>query len=96
MYAGVRFGIGYNYSDPDGLYDVLEHHIVMSDGTHAVYQAQGSGAFWQGEIFYFSYPGYYQWVKVYVIDRCGHKSNELVRYVTVYSYQPDDHYDDNY
>ena len=75
-----NFCISYNYCDPDGLTDVKEHHILMSDGTDAVINATGSGHFNQC-IFYFAAPGTYQ-VQVYVIDREGLQSNVLSTQVT--------------
>jgi hypothetical protein len=81
--ADEEFIIKYDYADPDGLADVKEHHIVMSDGYHGVYSAGGTGRFEVGG-FFFSNPGSH-WVKVYVVDFGGHQSNVLEAYLSVES-----------
>jgi predicted outer membrane repeat protein len=81
--ANELFRIKYNYNDPDGLGDVKEHHILMSDGYHGLHPAGGTGIFDVGG-FYFSDPGTH-WVKVYVVDFEGHQSNVLEVYLSVQS-----------
>ena len=84
-----EFRIKYGYNDTDGLNDVEEHHILMSDGSHIVYPAGASGIFSVGG-FYFEQAGLH-WVKVYVVDKAGNGSNIINKQIQVYN---DDSQDD--
>jgi hypothetical protein len=79
---GQKFKIAFDYDDPDGAEDVAELHVRMSDGTDVSFDAEGSGRFDQGTIWFFDRLGF-QWVEVYATDSCGNQSDPLTRNVTV-------------
>lgn len=79
--AGQFFRIKFDYSDPDGLDDVDEIHVLMSDGYQDILPAGGSGRFDLGGYF-FENPGSH-WIKAYVTDQAGNQSNVLEASITV-------------
>jgi len=71
--SGKEFGISFSYNDPDGLNDVKEVHLKMSDENKDYkYSPDGSGTFTIGGEFLPPYTGN-QWIEVWVVDSCGNK-----------------------
>ena len=71
-----QFTINYYYDDPDGVDDVVEHHIGLGTSS-LVYPAGGSGRF--QKTYHFvepSTPGTH-YIDVYVVDSGGNRSNTL-------------------
>jgi|GEM_PF-6109844 len=71
--ADKEFNISFSYNDPDGLNDVEEIHLKMSDENKDYkYSPNGNGTFTIGGTFSPPYTGN-QWIEVWVVDSCGNK-----------------------
>jgi hypothetical protein len=70
------FTINYYYDDPDGLDDVVKHHIGIG-ASSLTYDAGGSGRFQRTYHFVDpSTPGIH-YIDAYVVDSAGNRSNTL-------------------
>jgi len=80
-----RFTLKYDYFDPDGVSDVRNHHIFMSDGFETVKSVpdpQSATGHAQFPGFYFATPGTH-WIQVYIEDSDRNNSGPVREYVNV-------------
>lgn len=85
---GEDFSIQVAYSDPNGLQDVSELWILMSDDPSRWYNLSNpdktfTGIMNKSKLQYPSSNMGKQWVKVYVKDKSGNKSNEVTQYINI-------------
>lgn len=76
------FNISFSYNDPDGLNNVKEIHLKMSDeNIDYSYNPDSSGIFTIGGTFLPPYTGN-QWIEVWVVDSCGRRC-EVIRIIII-------------